>query len=261
MFELVEPIGVIPYSAGEPNGRSSRGVHRLLGRLLRRAGGAVGAVPAEVVDALVYNFAPGEVARHVPKVWTHHHAGSGARRSQAGCVTALRRILGDHADSRFARAAPADQGGGQRPGRGRPMYAAMRAIPVPGEVVARFFHAASLLREHRGDGHIAALMTGVSAAWRRMSCSPSAWTCRRRSSAASTTSRPRCSPPDRRDARSRPDRAGRLAERTGPRRQTAGRGAHRRPRSQALPEPRPGRARRAHRHPQPLATLLLAAQD
>jgi len=39
------------------------------------------------------------------------------------------------------------------------MYAALRAIPVPDEVVARLFHAASLLREHRGDGHIAALMS------------------------------------------------------------------------------------------------------
>jgi hypothetical protein len=38
------------------------------------------------------------------------------------------------------------------------MYAALRAIPVPDDVVARLFHAASLLREHRGDGHIAALM-------------------------------------------------------------------------------------------------------
>ena len=35
---------------------------------------------------------------------------------------------------------------------------ALRAILVPGDVVARLFHAASLLREHRGDGHIAALM-------------------------------------------------------------------------------------------------------
>jgi hypothetical protein len=37
------------------------------------------------------------------------------------------------------------------------MYAALRAMPIPDERVARFFHAASLLREHRGDGHIAAL--------------------------------------------------------------------------------------------------------
>jgi hypothetical protein len=38
------------------------------------------------------------------------------------------------------------------------MYAALCSIPVPGEVVALLFHAASLLREHRGDGHIAALV-------------------------------------------------------------------------------------------------------
>jgi hypothetical protein len=44
------------------------------------------------------------------------------------------------------------------PSEGRPMYAALRAIPIPEDVVARLFHAASLLREHRGDGHIAALM-------------------------------------------------------------------------------------------------------
>ncbi len=38
------------------------------------------------------------------------------------------------------------------------MYAALRGIPIPDDVVARLFHAASLLREHRGDGHVAALM-------------------------------------------------------------------------------------------------------
>jgi len=38
------------------------------------------------------------------------------------------------------------------------MYAALLALPVPDDVVTRLFHAASLLREHRGDGHIVALM-------------------------------------------------------------------------------------------------------
>ena len=39
------------------------------------------------------------------------------------------------------------------------MYAALRALPVPDDLVTRLFHAASLLREHRGDGHVTALMT------------------------------------------------------------------------------------------------------
>ena len=38
------------------------------------------------------------------------------------------------------------------------MYAALLAQPVPEEPVARLFHASALLREHRGDGHIVALM-------------------------------------------------------------------------------------------------------
>ena len=39
------------------------------------------------------------------------------------------------------------------------MYAALRAIPIPEDAVGRLFYAASLLREHRGDGHIVALMS------------------------------------------------------------------------------------------------------
>jgi hypothetical protein len=45
------------------------------------------------------------------------------------------------------------------PTEGRALYAALRALPVPEEPVARLWHAATLLREHRGDGHIAALVT------------------------------------------------------------------------------------------------------
>jgi hypothetical protein len=72
----------------------------------------------------------------------------------------LQRILGDHVDSpAFARAAELLlKAATSAPFEGRPMYAALRAIAIPDDVVARLFHAASLLREHRGDGHIAALM-------------------------------------------------------------------------------------------------------
>jgi hypothetical protein len=115
--------------------------------------------PAELVDALFYNFAPGEVARHIPKVWqtTTPEAAIAAR--QQGCVNALRRILGDHVDSApFARATELLLRAATTASiDGRPMYAALRSIPIPDEVVACMFHAASLLREHRGDGHILAL--------------------------------------------------------------------------------------------------------
>jgi hypothetical protein len=161
MFELVEPIGVIPYAADEPNeAMFALGFTNYWDTYFAGRAAPLGLVPAEVVDALFYNFAPGEVARHIPKVWdtTTPEAAIAAR--QMGCVKALRRILGDHVDSpAFARAAELLlTAATSAPFEGRPMYAALRAIPIPDDVVARLFHAATMLREHRGDGHIAALM-------------------------------------------------------------------------------------------------------
>src|SRR5581483_6780979 len=162
MFELVEPIGVIPYAADEPNeAMFALGFTNYWDIYFAGRAAPLGRVPAEVVDALFYNFAPGEVARHIPKVWdtTTPEAAIAAR--QMGCVKALRRVLGDHVGSPpFARAAVLLLSAAtSAPIEGRPMYAALRAIPIPDEVVARLFHAASMLREHRGDGHIVALMS------------------------------------------------------------------------------------------------------
>jgi hypothetical protein len=161
MFELVEPIGVIPYSADEPNeAMFALGFTDFWDTYFAGRAAPLGRTTAEVVHALFYNFAPGEVARHIPKVWetTTPEAAIAAR--ERGCVTALRRVLGEHVDSpAFARAAELlTKAATSAPSEGRPMYAALRTLPVPDEVVARLFHAASMLREHRGDGHIAALM-------------------------------------------------------------------------------------------------------
>jgi hypothetical protein len=161
MFELVEPIGVIPYSADEPNeAMFALGFSNYWDTYFAGRAAPLGFAPAEVVDALFYNFAPGEVARHIPKVWrtTTPEAAIAAR--QLGCAKALRRILVVHVDTpAFARAVELlVKAATSAPYEGRPMYAALRGIPIPDDVVARLFHAASLLREHRGDGHIAALM-------------------------------------------------------------------------------------------------------
>lgn len=166
MFELVEPIGVIPYSADEPNeAMFALGFTNYWDTYFAGRAAPLGLASAELVDALFYNFAPGEVARHIPKAWLTTTPEAAITARQNGCVKALRRILSDHVDApAFARATELLlRAATSAPVEGRPMYAALRAIPIPEDVVARLFHAASLLREHRGDGHIAALMTeGVS---------------------------------------------------------------------------------------------------
>jgi hypothetical protein len=160
MFELVEPIGALPYSTHEPNeAMFALGFTNYWDTYFAGRAAPLGRTTAEVVDALFYNFAPGEVARHIPKVWrtTTPEAAIAARR--LGCGNALRRILGDRVDSpAFARAGDLLlKAATSAPPDGRPMYAALSALPVPDDAVGRLFHAASLLREHRGDGHIVAL--------------------------------------------------------------------------------------------------------
>src|SRR5207253_3098 len=70
MFELVEPIGVIPYSADVPNeAMFALGFTNYWDTYFAGRAAPLGIVPEEVVHALFYNFAPGEVARHIAKVW------------------------------------------------------------------------------------------------------------------------------------------------------------------------------------------------
>ena len=73
MFELVEPIGVIPYSADEPNeAMFALGFTDYWDTYFAGRAAPLGLATAEVVDALFYNFAPGEVARHVEGVARPH---------------------------------------------------------------------------------------------------------------------------------------------------------------------------------------------
>ena len=121
MFELVEPIGLIPYSADEPNeAMSALGFTNYWDTYFAGRAAPLGLAPAELVDALFYNFAPGEVARHIPRVWRTTTPKAAIAARQTGCAKALRRILGDHVDSSpFARAADLlTQGRDQRPVRG-----------------------------------------------------------------------------------------------------------------------------------------------
>src|SRR5215468_10988550 len=138
MFELVEPIGVIPYSADEPNETMfALGFTNYWDTYFAGRAAPLGLVPAEVVDALFYNFAPGEVARHIPKVWrtTTPEAAIAARR--VGCANALRRILADHVDTpAFGRAADLlTKAAISAPVEGRPMYAALRTLSIPDDAV------------------------------------------------------------------------------------------------------------------------------
>ena len=162
LFELTEPISLVNFFAPEPTeAMVALGLRNYWDGYFAGRSAPLGRVPAEVVHAAFYSFAEGEAARHLPRVWetTTPEAAHAAR--EQGCVAALRRILGDLVESpALVRAAGllATAATGA-PTEGRVMYAALRALPMPDEPVARLWHAANMLREHRGDGHVAVLLS------------------------------------------------------------------------------------------------------
>ncbi len=162
MYGLVEPIGLIPYAADEPaQALLALGLRNYWDTYFAGRAAPLGRdVPAGVVHAIFYNFAPGEVARHIPRVWDLITPEAALAARDAGCVMALRRMLGDLAGNPgVTRAADlAVKAATRARTEGRPLYAALRTLPVPEQPLARLWHAGNLLREHRGDGHTIALV-------------------------------------------------------------------------------------------------------
>ncbi|MCQ4209956.1 SCO6745 family protein [Streptomyces longispororuber] len=162
MFELLEPICLVTFMADECNEELAALGHRTYwdGYFASRAA-PLGRVPAHVVHAAFYNFADGEAARHIPSAWETIPPEASVAARERGSAASLRRILGDELTDSPGLARAADlttKAATSAPTEGRVMYAGMRTLEIPGDPVARLWHSATMLREHRGDGHIAALL-------------------------------------------------------------------------------------------------------
>ncbi|NGN95262.1 hypothetical protein G5C66_21300 [Nocardioides sp. KC13] len=161
LWKLLEPIHAVGYFSPEPiallKGAGYRGYW--MGYFAARSA-PLGAVPAEVVHAVFYNFALSHVSRALPDAWTYAPPEAAHEARRSGAVAALRRHLGALADSDdVARAAAlASRAALSAPLEGRPLYAALRSLPVSDDPLTLLWDAATLLREHRGDGHISALL-------------------------------------------------------------------------------------------------------
>ncbi|MFJ8487779.1 hypothetical protein ACIRBZ_05260 [Streptomyces sp. NPDC094038] len=122
---------------------------------------ALGRVGAGTVTATFYNYKYELVARHVPAVWeTASPKDVLAARARA-VDASMRRLLGADAvvSDRMAEAARLALRAAEACSRsGRPLYAAHADLPVPREPHLAYWYASTLLREHRGDGHLAALL-------------------------------------------------------------------------------------------------------
>ncbi|MEV6762694.1 hypothetical protein AB0N16_19125 [Streptomyces sp. NPDC051105] len=122
---------------------------------------ALGPVGPGTVTATFYNYKYELVARHVPAVWETASPGDVLAARARAVDASLRRLLGADAVAsdgmaEAARLALRATEACSRPGR--PLYAAHADLPVPEEPHLAYWHATTLLREHRGDGHLAVLV-------------------------------------------------------------------------------------------------------
>lgn len=127
----------------------------------------LGAVEASVVTALFFNFAPSMVARAIPDAWRCASPIALLDARAAAMDLALPRVLGADTvrSSPVVRAAAlASMAVAECDMTGRAMGAANQAVTAPDEPHLRLWQALTAIREHRGDGHVHALVAaGVTA--------------------------------------------------------------------------------------------------
>ncbi len=161
-WNALEPIHSLIYFVPErTDAYNSLGLEPISHYFASRAA-AMGTVPAGVVTAVFYHFSPGLVARAMRDVWnvTTPEAIVAIRyrvveESLRRCVD---RIDPDDLHQSLAVALPiAREAASVLDPAGRPLYAGHAHVAEQDEPLVGLWHNLTLLREHRGDGHVAAL--------------------------------------------------------------------------------------------------------
>ncbi|HEY5399341.1 MAG TPA: hypothetical protein VIL16_28565 [Trebonia sp.] len=130
----------------------------------------MGAVGKSVVASTFYNFNPALVARSIPAAWELATPATVIEARLVAVDAALTRLLGEDviaSDDMRALSVLAREATAACTPEGRPLYAGNADLDWPDAPHLVMWHALTLLREHRGDGHICALacagLSGIEA--------------------------------------------------------------------------------------------------
>ncbi|HET6950501.1 MAG TPA: hypothetical protein VFI47_09000 [Acidimicrobiales bacterium] len=161
MYRTLEPYhALIYFTPRATEAYAALGITGQDGYFASRAA-ALGPVPAEVVIATFYNFAPDLVRHAIPAAWDVAPPAALVDARLGAADAALREILGGEAIASAEMRAAADLARRATEActpEGRPLYAAHAALPWAEAAHLVLWQAITLLREFRGDGHIAALV-------------------------------------------------------------------------------------------------------
>ena len=153
---LVEPLAAGVYFAPEAQQRyEALGLNYFEGYFCSR-GACLGDAPWSVICAAFGAFKPAVVERAVTGGWSKTDAGTLLEARRDGATEQLNRLLGEPGpEVKQATEILFSLTDGVDPS-GRMLYSGLSVLPVPDTPMGRLWRAADLVREHRGDGHIAA---------------------------------------------------------------------------------------------------------
>jgi hypothetical protein len=176
LWSRLEPIHAVTYFSPEARAAFANAGYKgfWMAYFAGRAA-PMGRVGPEMVLATFYNFSIAHVGRAIPDAWTFAPPSAALEARQQGSVAALQRAFAhcDLAEAVDSAAMLARAAAESAPIEGRTLFAANRALPWPEEPTAALWQACTLLREHRGDGHVAAL-TAAAICGREANVLPSA---------------------------------------------------------------------------------------
>lgn len=167
LWTMLEPIhGLVYFAPGVRDAGVAIGMRGFWMTYFAFRAAPLGPVNAGAVVATFAGFEPAMVFKALPDAW--------ARATPDACLLARSEVsTGALRSAGVDEAACAEAAGLLAPvaasadPTGRTLYAANASLPLPDDPVAALWQLTTTLREHRGDGHVAALvsygMTGLEA--------------------------------------------------------------------------------------------------
>ncbi|MFE3258780.1 hypothetical protein [Nocardia sp. NPDC059229] len=160
VWRVLEPLHAVTYFAADCIAANKAvGLRGFWMGYFASRSAPLGAVGPSVVEATFYNFHPAMVRRAIPDAWGFAAPDAIIATRTIAAAAVLRTVVPDIADI-AARAVPRlHQAIATAPAAGRPLFAANRDLPTPDDSVHALWQAVTALREHRGDGHVACLLS------------------------------------------------------------------------------------------------------
>ncbi|MGW1893188.1 SCO6745 family protein [Streptomyces sp. NPDC002004] len=163
LWHLLEPLHAVVYYAPESFEEAASlgyGTQERWPSYFPYRAAPLGAVGAERVASAFYSFSPRMVGQYMEQAWRTAGPAEVLAARERAVDRFYRRLIGDRTDSpEMAEAAALARRAAEAAGTaGRPLAAANAELQWPQAPHLRLWHAATILREHRGEGHLAALM-------------------------------------------------------------------------------------------------------